>query len=388
MVAEDSLSYPTTPGRESRSVAISFVSSYGRVGGAQIYLQRLLAELDESWVRDVISLGHGPLNDRLVRDGHEVHVFPASGGWFSLIGAAWRLRRRLLSRRPQLVHANGVKAALVSTLATLGTRLPVLWLKHDFALDGWRARLIARRCSQIVGVSSAVTSTFGTSIARKVHVVHPGLDTEDVDRQSARANVIAALGAQPASFLVTLVGQLIPGKGHTELLEVLPKLRREHPGIIVVFVGAAAYAGNEVYVKELEDRIRELDLTDAVRFVGHRDDAQTFISGGDALAIPSLPAAAGAEVEGFPLVGLEAMGAGTPVVAYRVGGLQEQLGECGLLVPVRDREALAEAILRLAQDPELGESLARCGRDRARSRFTTRHMVDGLKLRYRATPAG
>ena len=308
-------------------------------------------------------------------------------GWFSLLGAALRLRRRLLSRRPQLVHANGVKAALVSTLATLGTRLPVLWLKHDFALDGWRARLIARRCSQVVGVSSAVTKTFDASIARKVHVVHPGLARRDIDRQSARADVIAALGVQPGSLLVSLVGQLIPGKGHVELLEVLPQLRREYPGIMVVFVGGTAYARNELYVKQLEDRIRELGLTAAARFVGHREDVHTFISGCDVVAIPSLPASAGADVEGFPLVALEAMGAGTPVIGYRVGGLEEQLGECGLLVPVHDREALARAILSVAGDPALGERLGRCGRDRARVRFTSEQMVDGLKLRYRELPS-
>ena len=382
------MSHSTTPPTgETAPVPVTFVSSYGRVGGAQIFLERLLAELDESWIRDVVSLGHGPLNDRLVRDGHDVQVIPSSGRWFSLVGAAWRLRRRLLSRRPQLVHANGVKAALVSTLATLGTTLPVLWLKHDFALDGWRARLIARRCTQVVGVSSAVTRIFDAPLARKVYVVHPGLDAEDVDRASARANVIAAVGVHPASFIVALVGQLIPGKGHVELLEVLPRLRSEHPGTVVVFVGGTAHAGNEPYVKQLEFRIRELGLTAATRFVGHHDDAQAFISGCDALAIPSLPASMEADVEGFPLVALEAMAVGTPVVAYRVGGLQEQLGECGLLVPVRDRLALAEAILRLVQDHELGESLARCGRARATSRFTARQMVDGLKRRYRETPA-
>jgi glycosyltransferase involved in cell wall biosynthesis len=141
-------------------------------------------------------------------------------------------------------------------------------------------------------------------------------------------------------------------------------------------------------VKQLKDRIQELGLTTAARFVGHRDDVHTFISGCDVLAIPSLPASAGVDVEGFPLVGLEAMGAGTPVVGYQVGGLGEQLGECGLLVPVHDREALALAILGLAGDPALGERLGLCGRDRARARFTSKQMVDALKLRYRGMLAG
>jgi len=381
------MSYSNTAIGETAPVPVTFVSSYGRVGGAQIFLERLLAELEETWIRDVVSLGPGTFNDRLSRDGYDVHVIPASGRWLGFLRAAWHLRRRLLSNRPRLVHANGVKAAVVSTLATLGTGIPVLWLKHDFALDGWRARLIARRCRQIVGVSSAVTRTFDGSMSRKVHVVHPGLDPEDVDRPLARTTVIAALAVQPSSFLVALVGHLIPGKGHTELLEILPQLQQEHPGVTVLFIGGTAYEGNETYVKQLEDRIRELGLTSTARFVGHREDIHTFISGCDALAIPSLPASAGADVEGFPLVALEAMGAGTPVVGYRVGGLEEQLGECGLLVPVHDREALVRAILTLAGDPALRERLGRCGRDRARVRFTSKQMVEALKLRYRKMPA-
>jgi len=286
------------------------------------------------------------------------------------------------------VHANGVKAAVVSTLATVGTRIPVLWLKHDFAMDGWRARLIGRRCREVVGVSSAVIRTFDRGFSRKAYVVYPGLDPEDIDRLSARQGVIEALGVPPSSFLLALVGQLIPGKGHAELVEILPRLLREHPALVVVFVGGTAYAGNEVYVRQLEDRIRDLELTTATRFVGYREDVHTFTSGCDVLVIPSLPASSGADVEGFPLVALEAMGAQTPVVAYRVGGLPEQLGECGVLVPVRDREALAEAILRLTRDPELGNQLGACGRNRVLNRFTRRQMVDGLKLRYRETTAG
>jgi glycosyltransferase involved in cell wall biosynthesis len=388
MLANDSPSEPTTPPSERHPVPVTFVSSYGRIGGAQIYLEGLLGDLEASWVRDVISLGHGPLNDRLARYGRDVHVIPASGGWLSLATAGWRLRRRLLSQRPGLVHANGVKAAVVSTLATVGTRIPVLWLKHDFAMDGWRARLIGRRCREVVGVSSAVIRTFDRGFSRKAYVVYPGLDPEDIDRLSARQGVIEALGVPPSSFLLALVGQLIPGKGHAELVEILPRLLREHPALVVVFVGGTAYAGNEVYVRQLEDRIRDLELTTATRFVGYREDVHTFTSGCDVLVIPSLPASSGADVEGFPLVALEAMGAQTPVVAYRVGGLPEQLGECGVLVPVRDREALAEAILQLARDPELGNQLGACGRNRVLNRFTRRQMVDGLKLRYRETTAG
>jgi glycosyltransferase involved in cell wall biosynthesis len=287
------------------------------------------------------------------------------------------------SRTPSLVHANGVKAATVAAMATLGTGIPLLWVKHDFALDGWRARLIARRCTEIVCVSVAVSRTFEGTFRRKVNIVYPGVDPTNIDRPLARSQVAAALAADEEAFFVTVVGQLIPGKGHIELIDLMPTLTRVRPNLKLVLIGGTAYDGNERYVRRLEERIRTLGMSHAVRFLGHRDDATTLIAGCDVLAIPSLPASPGSDVEGFPLVALESMAVGTPVVGYRVGGLHEQVGECGVLVALRDRAALSQAIIHLTNDPELRDRLGRCGQRRVHERFTRRQMLDELKRRYR-----
>jgi glycosyltransferase involved in cell wall biosynthesis len=87
--------------------------------------------------------------------------------------------------------------------------------------------------------------------------------------------------------------------------------------------------------------------------------------------------------EGFSLVALEAMGVGTPVVAYDHGGPPEVLGHCGLLVPPGDREALGDALLRVLEDDELRARLAECGRRRARERFSLPAMIEAMETRYR-----
>ena len=105
------------------------------------------------------------------------------------------------------------------------------------------------------------------------------------------------------------------------------------------------------------------------------------------LVIPSVTSRGGLGKEGFSLVALEAMGVGTPVVAYDYGGPPEVLGECGLLVPPGDRDALAEALLRVLEDGALREQLAECGRRRARERFSLSAMIEAMENRYREAAA-
>lgn len=362
-------------------VAVTFVSSHARLGGEENYLLRLLDELGPAWVRNVVCLEEAPFVERLAAHGIETEVIPTGAGAGAILRSALHLRRSLRRARPDVVHANGVKAAVVSAAATMGTGFPLIWVKHDFSWDGWLARAVARRCAQVVGVSKAVTETFRGRTRKKVHVVHNGLPELDVDREAGRRLLLSLLD-EDAGEVVSLVSRIDPTKGHRELLAVLPDLLARKPGLRVAFIGAEHFPHLE-FAEELRQELAAARLEDAVAFLGFRDDAVELIAGSDLVAIPSTLEAGGMGREGFPYVGLEAMAVGTPVVGYAHGGLPEMLGDCGRLVPPGDRPALREALLELLNSPAERERLAECGRARVRERFSLTKMVDAMRERYR-----
>lgn len=363
------------------AVPVAFVVSAAQPGGTERYLEMLLDGLGQDWVSSVVCLEDGPLVETLRAHGYSTAVLPTSKRARDILASAWRLRKLLRRTNPKVLHADNLKAALISTLATWASPIPVVWVKHDFSWDGWLARFIGRRCEQVIGVSSAVTSTFNGRVRTKVRVVYNGLPAIEVDRDAGRQLMLSALGPPAPSTIVALVGRLHPAKGHRELLAVTPVLREHSPGARVVFVGGEDRS-QRAYASALRREVAAADLDDVVTFLGHRDDAIELMSGCDLVVIPSVEEPAGFGREGFPYVGLEALAVGTPVVGYDHGGLPELLGDCGSLVPPGDRSALANAITRVVEDVELRRQMARCGRERRARLFTLTRTVEETRQCY------
>jgi glycosyltransferase involved in cell wall biosynthesis len=364
------------------SLPVLFISSHAKHGGSERYLETLLEQLGHTWVSHVISLQEGPFTTRLRELDYPLEVFPTSGRWTALLRSAWRLRRALLRVQPAVVHANGIKAALVAALATVGTRLPVVWVKHDFSWDGLLAYAIAARCRLVVGVSRAVTDIFRSRLARRVRVVHTGMVPPNIDRTESRAALLAALDAEEPVHIVGIVGRLQPVKGQHELVEVAPDLLQRLPNARFVLVGSEDPSTPE-YAAELRRRVAERGLEGAVRLLGHRDDALALVAGFDVTVVATLPTGKIRGGEGFGLVTLEALALGTPVVGYDAGALREVAGECSELVPPGDRAALLEALRRVLEEDAIRERMARCGQDRARTVFSLESWVEQMKECYR-----
>jgi glycosyltransferase involved in cell wall biosynthesis len=363
------------------AVPVAFVASAAQSGGTERYLGMLLDGLGREWVRSVIFLEDGPLVDALRTHGHSTEVLPTSKRATDILASAWRLRKVLRRTRPKVLHADNLKAALVSVLATPGSEIPVVWVKHDFSWDGRLARLIGRRCEAVIGVSSAVTSTFDDRTRTKVRVIYNGLPAIEIDRDAGRRLMLSALGPPAPSTIVALVGRIHPAKGHRELLAVAPVLREHFPDGRVVFVGGEDRA-QLAYASALRREVAEAGLDDFVTFLGHRGDAVSLIGGCDLVVIPTVESPPGFGREGFSYVGLEALAAGTPVVGYDHGGLPEVLGDCGRLVPPGDRPALAGAVIRVLEDGELRRRMARCGCERAASLFTLTRTIEDTRQCY------
>ena len=371
--------------RPEGPIPVAFVSSHAALAGSEHYLTLLLAELDPAWVRLVVVLQDGPFAGALREAGHPVEVIDTGARLPAILASARRLRRALRRSGARVVHANGVKAAVVAVAATTGSRLPVVWFKHDVSHDGWQARFLARRCARVVAASAAVTTTFGDDGKQgPVEVLHYQLPDPQVDKAEGRRLVLEALGASDPVTVVTLVGRLDPLKGHSEVLAGAARLLAEEPSTRFLFVGGPdpAYPGREA---ELRSEIASLGIGHAVVMTGHRTDALALIAGSDVLVIPSVTdAATGMGREAFPYVGLESLALGTPVAGYEHGGLPEQVGECGVLVPPHDREALEAALLRLVKDAELRARLADCGRRRFEERFLWRTLPADVTRHYLA----
>lgn len=374
----------TSPGADGDLVPVTFVSSHAREGGAEQYLSLLLARLPEGWAREVVVLEDGPLVVELRAAGHPVTVIPTSPRLPGILRSAAALRGRLRAAPGGVVHANGFKAALVSVVAGLGLRAPVVWVKHDFSYDGPRARLVARRCARVIGVSEAVTRALGAAANGKVHVVPNAIAPVAADPAEGRRRLLAELPPGTRT-VVTLVGRLEPNKGHRELFAVAPELVARVPALRVVFVGGD-HPSLPAYAEGLRREVAERKLP--VSFLGRRVDAVELIAGSDAVVIPSVVTPSGIGRESFSYVGLEAMTVGTPVIAYADGGLPELLGPCGELVEPGDRDALAEALVRVLTDEGRRARLAACGRARSVERFSLERMVDETKERYREAAKG
>ena len=236
---------PVTEGMHSAgdsrpgAVQVLFVSSHAGLGGSELYLERLLGALGAEWRAGVIALADGPFVARLRERGVAVEVIP-TGRRAGIVRSALHLRRRLRRARPVLVHANGVKAALLVALAGLGGGPPAVWVKHDFSRDGRLARWVARRCRTVVGVSSVVTESLGPALADRIRTVSPGVAEPQLEPQRARAMLDELAGWGTSELLIALVGRLGPDKGALGLIEAAPAIRRRFPGARAILIGRAS----------------------------------------------------------------------------------------------------------------------------------------------------
>ena len=194
-----------------------------------------------------------------------------------------------------------------------------------------------------------------TTVANGIRARGPG-----PGRQAARE----ALGLDPEQLVVMTVGRLNVMKGHVHLLDAVPGLLGRFPDLAVVV------AGRGHLQEQLQAQADALGVSGAVRLLGQRRDARMLLDAADVFVLPS-------KHEGMPLVLLEAMDAGLPVVATRVIGSAEVVveGETGLLVRPKDPTALEHALAQLLADPALRARFGTAGRQRFEACFTAGRMA-------------
>lgn len=289
---------------------------------------------------------------------------------------AARLWRVIRSREFDVIHSHMYASNVAAMIAGLGTGIPLVITEHSEAQ--WRSQP-ARVISRAVFRSAAhiiANSESNRKRLRKVDgvgdrklTVIPGTVMEPRQSQCELRSLL------PPDYIdkpiVGMVARLVAEKGIPTFLEAATVVLRCIPGARFILIGDGPLRA------ELESLRDRLGLRDVVHFLGFRSDARELIPQLDILAVSSIS-------EGSPLVILEALLSRVPVVASAVGGIPTQIrdGRDGLIVPPRDIEALANALVRLLDEPDYAWKLALSGEYHIRHNFGHAWMVDRTQAVY------
>lgn len=264
-----------------------------------------------------------------------------------------RLRRIVEAVDPDIVILHSAKAGLAGRLALRGRR-PTVYVPHAWSFEAVRGLLgvasrawevAASRWTDVAVCVSAAERDRGraTGVSCVMEVVPNGVDTETrVPRPAGPARLAVGL---PESPTVVCVGRLAEQKGQDLLLAAWPAVRAAVPTARLVLVGDGP-----------ERAALERSAPGGVSFAGIQSDVDTWLAAADVVALPS-------RWESTPLVSLEAMAAGRPVVASDVDGVRATFGGTGAIVPIGDVPALAGAIAALLRDPASAAAAGRAARE-------------------------
>lgn len=284
------------------------------------------------------------------------------------------LLRAIRRLAPDVVHLHDPHAVSSGLLAArLAGRPPLVAMRRvDFPLRSALSRRKYRGCQRVIAVSRAIASVLEADgvLGERVRVVYEGVP----DRKAAPGGreALLALGIPESATVVGNVAALTGHKDHATLIEAASRVLRRKPETRFLIVGEGELR------RELEARVREGGLLGRVVFAGFRDDVDRLLPAFDVFCLSS-------KLEGLGTSLLDAMAFGRPIVATAAGGIPEAVedGVTGRVVPVRDPEALAQALLELLSDPTRRLALGASGRRRFLERFTADRMVEETLGVYR-----
>lgn len=294
------------------------------------------------------------------------------------------LARTLRHHKIDILHSHMFRSSLFSAPIARFCRVPVVietthvretwrkgWLKSKFVID----RNVARLIDRFIAVSEANAHYLLNEKkipARKVSVIQNGCSLERVDPSRAKPEGIRErIGFSKDDVVLLAMARLEPQKGHNILLQALSLLHKDFPNVRLVCLGTGTLKN------ELAQYTKDLNIESHVRFMGFQPNVADWLAAADISVLPSF-------YEGLPLTAIETLAARVPLVATAVDGTPEVVihGETGLLVPPGDPQAMARAISRLVQEPELRSKLALRGRNWVLERFTIQRQIEQTTQLY------
>jgi glycosyltransferase involved in cell wall biosynthesis len=380
-----------------RPIRVVRVIARLNVGGPALhvtYLARGLAErgYETTLVAGDVSRGEESMAFVAEQAGVEVVRLPGLSRALSPVRdavAAWRLARIIRHARPDVVHTHTAKAGAVGRVGALlsGRRPVIVHTFHGHVLRGYFGQggtllfraietALARISDRLVAVSPEVRDELirlRVGPERKFSIIRLGIELEPRVRfDGDPAEVRRRHGIAAEKFVVGWFGRMTAVKRTDDLLTALTGLRERGIDALLVLVGD----GDDRPV--LEQRAHDLGIAKSCVFLGYQEDVAPWFAVCDAVLLTSAN-------EGTPVTIIEALAAGRPVVATKVGGVPDVVdeGETGFLVRMADTHAMAERLEILARDPARRAEMGRLGRERVLARYGVQRLVEDVDALYR-----
>jgi glycosyltransferase involved in cell wall biosynthesis len=319
---------------------------------------------------------------RRTRDIHRLASMVT--GW---IRTTYALRRIIGRNDPAIVYANSGVAAIACAAACRLSRRPLIWHQHDIVPERLINRLVlataATLCARIVAVSEPVAGSLVRLGIRRstIAVVHNSVRPEFFDVLPDKLEARRGLGLPEDRPIVAIAGRLVPYKGHLLFLDAVAALSSGGLDVVGVVAGSTPeYAPPDVdpfpgYEFEIHRRADREDLAGRIVFTGQQADSRPILAAADVVVVPLRD-------EPFPLIVLEGMAAGVPVIASDSGGHSEAVEseDSGLLFETGNLSALVEALRRILTDKSLQAKLGAGGRTRSLEDFSPARFEHNLAL--------
>jgi len=292
----------------------------------------------------------------------------------------FKLASLVKSQDIQLIHAHNATAWFYATWASILSRVPLVYTEHDRSFPTplrlkYFHYFFGRYTPAVVAVSEAVKRNLEKyEHIKNIRVIYNGIDPDLFRPPMPTEKVLKKkmLGLNADDIVLGNVGRMDYWKNQRILIEILSELKNTlshssiHPftNIKLILVGGGEEEEN------LKRLVVEKEVKDDVIFLGKRSDVNEILKAFDIFVFPSL-------TEGLPLVVIEAMAVGLPVVASPVGGIPELIidGENGFLVSPTSEKEVRDAIIKLLKNPFLREKMGKIGRERFEAYFSLPQMV-------------
>lgn len=355
------------------------------LGGAERHLVQIASALKTiGWVPTIYCLTHcGAQSGELASRGVTVIGPPidTNTSWFlrpfALMASCAKLLGILIRRRPCIVHFFLPLAYVIGAPVSIVAAIPIRvmsrrslnFYQRQYPLISWFERKLHRHMSCVLGNSRAVVNDLlaeGTDLKR-TKLIYNGIDFTPFAKTSFTEKDASA----PLVFII--VANLIPYKGHADLIEALASIAPALPNDWELWC-----IGRDDGLKEnLEQLAMKKNINRNIRFLGSQTNVPSLLKLADIGILCS-------HEEGFSNAILEAMAAGLPIVATNVGGNAEAVidGEAGLIVPPHDPVSLGQALLKLALAPQVRVEMGRRGQERVRRHFSIQECAQAYSNLY------